>query len=101
MSIQALNDAAIDAALTGLTGWTRAGEALTITWRFPSFSEAMAWMQACAEDIERMDHHPDWRNVYDRVSVRLSTHDAGDRITSKDVALAKALTWKAASFGAQ
>ena len=95
-----LTDAAIDAALAGLTGWTRDGDVLTVTWRFASFSEALDWMQACAEDIERMEHHPDWRNVYDRVTVRLCTHDAGDRITAKDVELAKRLSWRASAHGA-
>lgn len=95
-----LAEPAIRAALAGLPGWRRDGDALVVTWRFPAFRDAMAWMQDCALDIDRLDHHPDWRNLYDRVEVRLCTHDAGDRITAKDVELAKILAWRAEAAGA-
>jgi 4a-hydroxytetrahydrobiopterin dehydratase len=96
-----LDDAAIAAALANLPGWRSDGEALAIAWRFASFEDAMAWMADCLPDITAMQHHPDWRNVYDRVWVRLTTHDAGNRITIRDVELAKRLAWRAAAFGAQ
>lgn len=70
------------------------------TFRFADFPCAMAFMGDCAEDIDRLAHHPEWSNVYDRVSVRLTTHDAGNRLTARDVELAKLLSWKATVAGA-
>ncbi len=55
-------------------------------------------MQDCAPEIERLAHHPEWTNRYDQVSVRLCTHDAGDRITSRDLELAKIMDWIAQRF---
>ncbi len=88
-----LPDARITAALTALPRWTRNGDALERTFAFPSFRDALAWMQDAAEHIERIEHHPEWTNVYDKVRVRLTSHDAGNRITAKDVELAKILDW--------
>jgi 4a-hydroxytetrahydrobiopterin dehydratase len=50
-------------------------------------------MADCAPGIQERDHHPEWTNVYDRVSVRLNTHDAGGMVTAKDVEVAKFLDW--------
>lgn len=74
------------------TGWTLAqdGEAITKEYRFASFADAMAFMLRVSYEAERMDHHPEWSNVYNRVSVRLTTHDAGG-LTAKDIALAEAM----------
>ncbi|MBM2575815.1 4a-hydroxytetrahydrobiopterin dehydratase [Jannaschia sp. Os4] len=71
-------------------GWTREGDAIVRTFRFADFSGAWGFMSRAALAAERMDHHPDWRNVWNRVEVRLTTHDAGG-LTEKDVALAEAL----------
>ena len=84
--------------LPTLPGWRLDGDALERTYRFPSFRDALAFMQDCAEDIERLDHHPQWTNVYDRVTVRLTTHDAGDHVTTLDIELAKTLDWVAGRF---
>jgi 4a-hydroxytetrahydrobiopterin dehydratase len=76
-------------------GWTREGEALVREFRFRDFSEAWGFMSRCALLAERMDHHPEWTNVWNRVSVRLTTHDAnGGRggLTERDVRLAKAMS---------
>jgi 4a-hydroxytetrahydrobiopterin dehydratase len=91
----------VSAALAGLPGWRHEGDALHRAWRFPTFAAAIAFFQDCAPDIERLDHHPEWSNVYDRVRARLTTHDAGNRVTAKDVELAKILEWKAKSMGAE
>ena len=82
-----LNDAEIDAALAGLPGWVRRGDGLERTYRFADFVAAFAFMTHVALRAEKADHHPEWSNVYNRVEVRLTTHDAGG-ITDKDVALA-------------
>jgi 4a-hydroxytetrahydrobiopterin dehydratase len=84
-----LNPAEITAALTSLPGWTLDGEALAKTFKFGSFREAMSFMTRVAFEAEAMDHHPDWTNVYNRVAIRLNTHDAGGKVTAKDVELAK------------
>ena len=71
-------------------GWTRDGDALTREFQFADFGAAFAFMTRVALIAERMNHHPDWSNVYNRVTIRLSTHDAGG-VTEKDVALAGAV----------
>lgn len=75
-------------ALANLTGWVVECDALTKTFKFGSFREAMSFMVRVSYEAEELDHHPDWTNVYNRVAIRLSTHDAGSRVTAKDVELA-------------
>lgn len=72
-------------------GWTLSddGRAICKTFRFKGFREALAWMLRAGFEAEAADHHPDWTNVYNRVEVRLTTHDAGG-LTTKDTALALA-----------
>ncbi len=71
-------------------GWTRdpGGKAITKTYKFKTFRDAMAWMVRAGFEAEAMDHHPEWSNVYNRVEVALTTHDAGG-LTEKDIALAE------------
>ena len=64
--------------LARLPGWSADGAGLTRTFHFASFPAAIAFLAAAAVEAERLDHHPDWRNVYDRVEVRLVTHDTAD-----------------------
>lgn len=66
------------------------GAAITRALRFRTFREAFGFMTQVALAAERMDHHPEWSNVYNRVTIRLTTHDAGG-LTEKDAALAKAI----------
>jgi 4a-hydroxytetrahydrobiopterin dehydratase len=73
--------------LAALPGWTLADGALKRDFEFADFSEAFGFMARVALAAEKMDHHPDWSNVYSRVSVSLSTHDAGG-VTELDVRLA-------------
>ena len=85
-----LSDAEIDAALAALPGWKRNGDGIERAYRFADFTRAFAWMTRAALLAERADHHPEWSNVYNKVEVRLTTHDAGG-ITARDVALATAI----------
>jgi 4a-hydroxytetrahydrobiopterin dehydratase len=85
-----LTHAEITDALTGLPSWKVQNGKLHREYRFPDFSHAMGFMMTAAPKIERMDHHPEWSNVYDRVTVDLATHDAGG-ITRKDCSLAALL----------
>ena len=83
-----LAESEIEAALITLDGWSRTGDSLTKTFTFTDFSEAWGWMCRVALVAEKMDHHPNWSNVYKTVEVELSTHDVGG-ITALDVELAK------------
>jgi 4a-hydroxytetrahydrobiopterin dehydratase len=65
--------------------------ALQKSFVFESFEDALFWMLRCSYDIVEMDHHPEWKNVYNRVEVTLRTHDAGNMVTDKDRALAQIL----------
>ncbi|MBI2813398.1 MAG: 4a-hydroxytetrahydrobiopterin dehydratase [Opitutae bacterium] len=96
MASQPLITAEINAALPALPGWLLDRDALAKEFKFGSFKEALSFMVRVGFEAEAMDHHPDWTNVYNRVAIRLNTHDAGGKVTAKDVALAKkiqALSW--------
>lgn len=67
----------VEHALASLDGWGIEDGALTRDYRFASFVEAFGFMRKMADVSEKLNHHPDWTNVYDRVAVRMSTHDAG------------------------
>ena len=71
--------------------WTEAANALHKVFEFESFGQALAFMSSAAPLIEAMNHHPEWTNVYNRVMVRLTTHDAGHTVTPKDWELAQVL----------
>jgi len=78
------------AALAQLTGWSAAEgrDAITKTFKFADFNAAFGWMTRIALAAEKLDHHPEWFNVYSRVDVLLATHDA-DGVTDLDLTLAK------------
>lgn len=61
------------------------------TFEFEDFKEAWAFMNQVAEIAEEMQHHPNWTNVYNRVTILLNTHDAGDKVTDKDHEMAAAI----------
>ncbi|MBC2779113.1 4a-hydroxytetrahydrobiopterin dehydratase [Parasphingopyxis marina] len=90
--IEKLSDEARSAALSGLPDWTHDAErdAITRQFRFADFSEAFAFMTRAALLAEKMDHHPEWFNVYNKVEVTLITHDC-DGLSERDVAMAKAM----------
>jgi 4a-hydroxytetrahydrobiopterin dehydratase len=87
-----LDLAARAAALKALPEWQEVDgrEAIERSFRFGDFNEAFAFMTRVALLAEKMDHHPEWFNVYSRVDVTLATHDAGG-VTEKDFAMAKAM----------
>lgn len=71
--------------------WTEADNKLRRTFTFKDFSEAFGFMSRVALLAEKMDHHPWWANVYNRVEIELTTHDAGNTVTDKDRTLAAAI----------
>lgn len=71
--------------------WKEENNILHREFEFKNFSEAFAFMTRVALIAEKMDHHPSWSNVYNKVSISLSTHDAGDVVTGKDHDLAAAI----------
>ena len=86
-----LNDTQLENALNELDGWSVENDKLTKRYKFKTFAHAIGWMMSAAIEIDKMDHHPEWSNVYNRVTVQLVTHDLGNKISSWDVALAKKL----------
>ena len=68
--------------------WIEEKNSLNRSFEFKDFKEAFAFMTKVALIAEKMDHHPEWSNVYNKVKIKLSTHDAGDAITQKDRDLA-------------
>ena len=92
MAREKLNKEAIAEALVDLDGWSLAtdGGSIARTFTFETFSEAFAFMTRVALAAERMDHHPDWSNVYKTVNVTLNTHDAGG-LTALDFELARTM----------
>jgi 4a-hydroxytetrahydrobiopterin dehydratase len=81
-----------DEALGGLKGWRfdESAEALRQDFKFKDFPEAFGFMTRVALLAQAADHHPEWSNVYNKVSIMLTTHDAGG-LTEKDVELARAI----------
>jgi 4a-hydroxytetrahydrobiopterin dehydratase len=89
---QKLTGDARKAALAKLAGWSEVTDrdAITKTFVFRDFNEAFGFMTRAALVAEKLDHHPEWFNVYKTVTVTLSTHDAGG-LTERDVKLAEAM----------
>lgn len=83
------SDESIAAALARLPGWAHEGHALTKRFTFSTFPEAISFITRIAFDAERLGHHPELRNVYGTVDIRLTTHDAGNRVTDLDIELAQ------------
>lgn len=69
--------------------WTETENKLIKTFVFKSFEEAMTFMQLVTPHISALNHHPEWKNIYNRIEVELTTHDAGNRVTSLDRKLAE------------
>ena len=89
-SREKLSDAAISAAVAFLPDWSVQNGKLHREYKFADFPHAMGFMMTATAGIEKMNHHPEWANVYNRVTVDLMTHDAGG-ITRLDVELAQFL----------
>jgi 4a-hydroxytetrahydrobiopterin dehydratase len=90
MKMQKLEKAARTQAMNTLTGWkkTRGRDAIHKTFVFADFNAAFAWMARVAMMAEKLDHHPEWSNVYKTVNVTLTTHDAGG-LSDLDVKMAR------------
>jgi len=80
-------------------GWALSddGTAILKTFHFRGFRDAMTWMMRAGFDAEQLNHHPEWSNVYNRVDVRLTTHDTGG-LTTKDIDLAQRMERVASNF---
>lgn len=98
MARKKLDGSAIAESLEGVPGWSlsRDGEAIARKFEFRNFSEAFAFMTRCALAAEKLDHHPEWSNVYKTVDVELTTHDAGG-LTELDFDLARRMNKYAGS----
>lgn len=92
MTIAKLTRHEAEAALAELDGWefARGGDAIAKTFRFGTFSQAWGFMNRVALLAEAQDHHPEWFNVYNRVDITLTTHDAGG-LSQRDMKLARAI----------
>jgi len=92
MAIPQLTDAERIDALSDLPGWTmhQAKDAITRDFAFKDFSEAFAFMARVALLAEKFDHHPEWFNVYNKVEITLTTHDAGG-LSERDIKMARAI----------
>jgi 4a-hydroxytetrahydrobiopterin dehydratase len=93
-----LTGSARNSALAKLPGWSevKGRDAISRKFTFTDFSEAFGFMARAALVAEKLDHHPEWFNVYNRVEVTLATHDAGG-VTDRDVKLAEAMDRLAAA----
>jgi len=85
--MQKLTEAEIAEHMKSLPGWELEQDRILRTFRFKSFVEAFGWMSSVALVAEKMNHHPEWRNVWATVEVELTTHDAGG-LTELDMKLA-------------
>ncbi|MFC4094819.1 4a-hydroxytetrahydrobiopterin dehydratase [Euzebyella saccharophila] len=85
-----LSEAEISKELEQLDGWEYVDGAIETTFEFKNFKEAFSVMTRIAFECEAQEHHPDWQNVYNTLSIRLNTHDA-DGVTQKDFQLAKSI----------
>jgi 4a-hydroxytetrahydrobiopterin dehydratase len=81
----------IEQALAGLPGWKHEDDLLVRQFKFASFKEALGFIVRLGLEAEAVNHHPDLHNVYNRVTLRLNTHDAGGKVTQKDIDLAAAI----------
>jgi len=92
MTIARLTESERDAALARLPGWRLRHDGLAIVreLRFADFGEAFGFMTRVAIAAEKADHHPEWFNVYNRVEITLTTHDAGG-LSARDIALAETI----------
>lgn len=79
--------------------WTETDNSLQATFKFKNFTQAFAFMTEVAFAAEKLNHHPDWSNVWNTVNFKLNTHDAGGTVTELDRKLAKAIDAVAEKYG--
>ena len=90
MALEKLSSDTIESELKNLDGWSVVNGKLHKDFQFDDFNQAFGFMARASMHIEKMNHHPEWFNVYNKLSVDLMTHDAGG-ITQNDINLAKIL----------
>ena len=90
MALEKLSSDTIENELKGLDGWSVINGKLHKDFQFDDFNQAFGFMARASMHIEKMNHHPEWFNVYNKLSVDLMTHDSGG-ITQNDINLAKIL----------
>lgn len=90
--VEKLNEKDRETGLAGLNGWVydEVADAIGHVFKFKNFSEAFAFMTRVALAAEKAAHHPEWSNIYNTVTIRLTTHDAGG-LSSRDIALAQTI----------
>jgi 4a-hydroxytetrahydrobiopterin dehydratase len=89
MQRKRLTKAELNDALASLPGWTIKDGKLYKQFKFRTFAQALGWMVAVGIAADKMDHHPEWSNIYNRVSVNLVTHDLNNSISGWDILLAR------------
>ena len=87
----ALTPSQIQEALAGLDGWVLEQSMLLKVYKLKDFKAALAFINLVGAEAERLNHHPDIHNSWNRVTLRLCTHDAGGQVTEKDLTLARAI----------
>ncbi|MFU8860900.1 MAG: 4a-hydroxytetrahydrobiopterin dehydratase [Cyclonatronaceae bacterium] len=86
-----LSESQLKESLKELNGWRMEGDKLKKDFKFSGFREALSFMVRVGFEAEEQVHHPEMFNIYNNVTIGLATHDAGDKVTAKDVKLAKAI----------
>ena len=81
----------IKLALNGLKMWTYKEDKLLMNINLKNFSEALSFIVKVGIEAEKLNHHPEIHNIYNQVTLKLTTHDAGNRVTQKDIVLARAI----------
>ena len=89
--MEPLSEQEIQNALSNLKGWEFGNDKIKKEFQFEDFKEALAFIVRVGFEAEQLTHHPELFNVYNTVKIELSTHDAGDKVTQKDIDLATAI----------
>ena len=85
----ALDENSLTQALSTLAGWHGDSNGISRSLQFSDFPSVINFMNSLVAEIEAMQHHPEWSNVYNQLHINLRTHDAGNQVTEKDIALAQ------------
>lgn len=89
MSVEPLSESQINESMNQLKGWEFKNDSISKSFSFSDFRQAMSFLVAVGFEAEEQMHHPEIKNVYNSVELTLSTHDAGNKVTEKDIQLAK------------
>jgi 4a-hydroxytetrahydrobiopterin dehydratase len=81
----------IKLALSGLKHWRLEDDKLLMDIKLKNFSEALSFLVKVGIEAEKLNHHPEIHNIYNKVTLKLTTHDAGNRVTEKDIVLARSI----------